>query len=416
MNILITSCSKKVLLIKSFKTHLNNMGGLLFATDISINSPALYFADDYFLCPRFDEHLFIDFMIKNCIKHKIKLIIPTSCRELRLFSEHKKEFEENGCKVMISSVETIDICQNKDLFIKFCINNDIPIPCTYANFDEITNYPVFSKPITGSASQGLKIINNKDELQNIDFKNNIIQEFIDWKEYTIDYLSDFDGKYINCIPRERIHVINGESCVSQVFNNEIIKDHCKIMGNKLKLIGHNTIQCFFNNQYIKFIEINPRFGGAGNLGINAGLESPKVIIDLLYKNIPSIPKTKDKLLMLRYSSDIFGYMIENQFVPKNLTEKNKIYCIDIDGTLCTEDCEYKDAQPIQKVINKINKLYEDNKIILYTARGYTSKKEWRGLTEEQLEKWGVKYHTLILQKPFADYYIDNKAIDILDWV
>ena len=234
MNILITSCSKKVLLIKSFKTHLNNMGGLLFATDISINSPALYFADDYFLCPRFDEPLFIDFMIKNCIKHKIKLIIPTSCRELRLFSEHKKEFEENGCKVMISSVETIDICQNKDLFIKFCINNDIPIPCTYANFDEITNYPVFSKPITGSASQGLKIINNKDELQNIDFKNNVVQEFIDWKEYTIDYLSDFDGKYINCIPRERIHVVNGESCVSQVFNNEIIKDHCKIIGNKLQ--------------------------------------------------------------------------------------------------------------------------------------------------------------------------------------
>ena len=58
--------------------------------------------------------------------------------------------------------------------------------------------------------------------------------------------------------------------------------------------------------------------------------------------------------MLRYSTDIFGYMIENRFVPKNLTEKNKIYCIDIDGTLCTEDCEYKDAQPIQKVINKIN--------------------------------------------------------------
>ena len=109
-------------------------------------------------------------------------------------------------------------------------------------------------------------------------------------------------------------------------------------------------------------------------------------------------------------------MVENRFVPKNLTEKNKIYCIDIDGTLCTEDCEYKDAQPIQKVINKINTLYEHNKIILYTARGYTSKKDWRELTEEQLEKWGVKYHTLILQKPFADYYIDNKAIDILDWV
>ncbi len=57
-------------------------------------------------------------------------------------------------------------------------------------------------------------------------------------------------------------------------------------------------------------------------------------------------------------------------------------------------------------------LYE----LFFTARGYTSKTDWRELTEEQLQKWCVKYHILILQKPFADYYIDNKAIDVLDWV
>ncbi len=71
MNILITSCSKKVLLIKSFKTYLNNKGGLLFATDININPPALYFADDYFLCPRSDEQMFIDFIIDNCSNNNI---------------------------------------------------------------------------------------------------------------------------------------------------------------------------------------------------------------------------------------------------------------------------------------------------------------------------------------------------------
>jgi hypothetical protein len=45
MNILITSCSKKVLLVKSFKTHINNLGGLLFVTDININSPAYSFSE-----------------------------------------------------------------------------------------------------------------------------------------------------------------------------------------------------------------------------------------------------------------------------------------------------------------------------------------------------------------------------------
>ena len=40
--------NKKVLLIKSFKTNQNNLGGKIYATDININSPALFFADDYF--------------------------------------------------------------------------------------------------------------------------------------------------------------------------------------------------------------------------------------------------------------------------------------------------------------------------------------------------------------------------------
>jgi carbamoyl-phosphate synthase large subunit len=417
MNILITSCSKKVLLVKSFKTYLNNMGGLVYATDININAPALYFADDYFLCPRSNNPRFIDFLLNNCKKFNIKLIIPTSCRELKIFAENKKKFEDIGIKVMICSTESVEICQNKKKFVNFCLKNEIPVPKTYDNKKSVNIFPVFSKPITGSAGKGIQKINNKEDLDIINFNENLVQEFIDWKEYTIDYLSDFKGKYINCIPRERINVVNGESCVSQIYDNKKIKDLCKILGNKLKLIGHNTLQCFCNGNDIKFIEINPRFGGACNLGINAGLESPKILIDLLYNNKFNIIEPQNNLLILRYSSDIFGYIENNNFVPQLLKQKNKIYCIDIDGTLCTEMCEYKDAKPIVKVIKKINDLYDNNnKIILFTARGYTSKKDWRELTEKQLKEWNVKYHELIFEKPFADYYIDNKAINILEWI
>ena len=132
----------------------------------------------------------------------------------------------------------------------------------------------------------------------------------------------------------------------------------------------------------------------------------------------SIPEIKNNLLMLKYSTDIFGYIKNNKFIHESLNQKNKIFCIDIDGTLCTERCKYKDSKPVIKVINKINELYNNNKIILFTARGdprYT-KTNWRKFTEDQLSLWNVKYHELILTKPFADYYIDNKAINILDWL
>ena len=31
------------------------------------------------------------------------------------------------------------------------------------------------------------------------------------------------------------------------------------------------------------------------------------------------------------------------------------------------------------------------------------------LTKQQLDDWGVKYHELIMGKPHADYFIDDKA-------
>ena len=33
------------------------------------------------------------------------------------------------------------------------------------------------------------------------------------------------------------------------------------------------------------------------------------------------------------------------------------------------------------------------------------------LTEQQLKDWGCKYHTLILGKPHADYFIDDKGVN-----
>lgn len=94
------------------------------------------------------------------------------------------------------------------------------------------------------------------------------------------------------------------------------------------------------------------------------------------------------------------------------------YVIDIDGTICTQEIDYSKAKPIMERIEKINQLHaEGNEIILHTARGYETRIDWLKVTENQLEKWKVKYHKLIMNKPSADVYIDDKAINSekFDW-
>jgi len=96
-----------------------------------------------------------------------------------------------------------------------------------------------------------------------------------------------------------------------------------------------------------------------------------------------------------------------------------IYCFDIDGTICSsvEKSDYPSATPYEDVILKINELYDEgNKIILMTARGSVSKKDWTEETVKQLSQWKVKYHELIMnQKPHADVFIDDKAINAMEW-
>ena len=94
------------------------------------------------------------------------------------------------------------------------------------------------------------------------------------------------------------------------------------------------------------------------------------------------------------------------------------YCFDLDNTICnTVEKQYSNATPYIEVIDKINELYDaGNKIIIFTARGGTSKIDYRDLTLSQLTTWNVKFHELIdKNKPHFDVLIDDKAINAKTW-
>lgn len=95
--------------------------------------------------------------------------------------------------------------------------------------------------------------------------------------------------------------------------------------------------------------------------------------------------------------------------------KNKVIRIDIDETICMtpDDRDYNKAKPIKKNIEKMNKLYDAGAVIIYwTSRGSTTKIDWRSLTKQQLDKWGVRYQKIECNKPYYDLFIDDKVLNI----
>ncbi len=89
--------------------------------------------------------------------------------------------------------------------------------------------------------------------------------------------------------------------------------------------------------------------------------------------------------------------------------------IDIDNTICTQvnGGDYSKAKPIYRNIRKVNELFDRGDIIVYwTARGMNTHMDWREVTESQFQKWGIKYHRLVFDKPVYDLFICDKARNI----
>jgi len=96
-----------------------------------------------------------------------------------------------------------------------------------------------------------------------------------------------------------------------------------------------------------------------------------------------------------------------------------IIYIDIDDTICRlqEPLKYHTAKPIPEAIDKVNTLYEKGHyIVFWTARGTVSQVDYRNLTLNQLNDWGVNFHELKMGKPAYDLFIDDKNLNSIDWL
>lgn len=101
----------------------------------------------------------------------------------------------------------------------------------------------------------------------------------------------------------------------------------------------------------------------------------------------------------------------------------KRYVIDLDHTLCDTKknsdgtWNYLQCLPFPERVKKVNQLAEEgNYIIIETARGFWTKRNWYVETYNQLTSWGLKFHELRTGiKYAADYYIDDKAINSEDF-
>lgn len=317
LGILFTCIGRRVSLVNSFRRAGRQLkiNLSLLGTDTMELSSALQVCDKGFTVKPITHANYIKELLGIVRTNKVKLLIPTVDLDLKLLALDKAKFDSLGCVVLVSKPEVVDICQDKRKTFRFLIKNGFDTPVTMSVRSALSKkrlkWPCFIKPWDGYASRGNAIVKNREELSLFAKRipNAICQEFIRGAEYTCDVYVDFNMKVRCVVPRKRIEVRAGEVSKGQVVKNSRIMDEATRL---VELLGAGpgviTLQLFLtDDDKVKFIEINPRFGGGVPLSIKAGANFPKWILQEVIgrKTYIRFNGYKDNLIMLRYDGEVW---------------------------------------------------------------------------------------------------------------
>lgn len=289
INILILSCGTRNKVAQYFVKELSGKGCVV-AADCSELAPALYEADKHFIVPRMNDERYLDIILSICKEQKIKAVLSLIDPELSLLAKHKQDFLDIGTVPIISDYDVVEMCFDKYSFYKYLVQNNFKTVRSYIDKElfykdveaGIINYPVFVKPVRGSASININKVNTKEEIDLLfdRFDNLMIQEYMDGIEYGADvYIDMISGEPVAIFTKEKIKMRAGETDKSVSKKDKelfgLIEKFVKTAGFK----GIIDIDIFkVNNEYY-ISEVNPRFGGGYPHAYESGVNIPKMIIN-----------------------------------------------------------------------------------------------------------------------------------------
>lgn len=304
MNILFTCAGRRNYLLEYFKSTLNSKGKI-FAADMQISAPAMAAADVPLVVPAVYASGYAELILSLCRQNKIDALFSLNDLELPVLAPYRKEFEQIGVKLVISSDHVIDICFDKWKTFEFATELAINVPQTYLTLSaakeqikkDNLQFPVVVKPRWGSASIGIEFPETFNELdlayQLLEIrlertilseisktdpsKAILIQQKIHGKEYGLDILNDFSGKTVAVYVKEKLAMRAGETDKAVLRDIPELVELGFRIGNSLQHIGNLDCDLFeFNGKYY-LLEMNPRFGGGYPFSQMAGADYPAAI-------------------------------------------------------------------------------------------------------------------------------------------
>jgi len=316
--VLFTCIGRRVELVQAFRAAARRLGFALrvVGVDSDLTAPALTCVDEPVIVPRASAPNYMPAVLAAVRDQHAHLLIPTTDTDLAVVSQHRAAITDLGCVPLIAEPEVISICRNKVQTFEHLRRCHIDTPDTYTPATlpppGARRFPLFIKPRTGSASQWVHKLEDEVDLDYYvrHVADPIIQEFVTGVEHTLDVYVGLNGAPRCVVPRARWQVRGGEVCKGVVVKDLDIMNAGRHLVETLgpSVRGIVTLQCIVTPEHrIRFIEINPRFGGGAPLAIAAGADFPGWLLQELRGQTPAIAFDgfQHGLCMLRYDWSAF---------------------------------------------------------------------------------------------------------------
>lgn len=317
---LLFSCvGRRVELLQAFRRAAERLGLKLrlIGADQTATAPGLWCVDEAVLVPPIQDAGYVPALLEIVRRTQAAALIPTIDSDLPVLAAHLAEFLAANCQPLIAEPEVIRVCRDKLETFLFLSRAGIDTPFTCLPDEALQSadrkFPLFLKPRFGSASVGVRKIEDQYDLEYFARKvqDPIVQEFVPGVEHTIDVYVGLNGAPRCAVPRRRIEVRSGEVSKGVVVKDAEIMAAAKRVVEALgaSLRGLVTLQCMVTpERRIRFIEINPRFGGGAPLGIAAGADYPSWLLqELLGRPVQiAFDGFTAGLAMLRYDWSVFA--------------------------------------------------------------------------------------------------------------
>ena len=177
----------------------------------------------------------------------------------------------------------------------------------YADLEnQVIQYPVFVKPVRGSASVAIRKVEDKETLECL-FRNNenlMIQEFLNGQEIGADvYIDVISGQVVSIFTKKKLVMRAGETDKAVSFQDgklfDLIERFVKEMGYR----GQIDIDLFNVDGEYFLSEVNPRFGGGYPHAHECGCDHMRLIVNNLngVENERCIGKYDSGVYMMKYN-------------------------------------------------------------------------------------------------------------------